>query len=454
MTTRALARFAAGTRVADVPPSVLRAARLSVLDWLGSCIAGAPSVPARILEETARELGGTPEATVIGSGLRTSAPLAALANAAASHVCEMDDLDRASIYHPAAPVVSAALAVAERQHAPGPELLRAVVLGYEVSIRIGEALGPSHYTYWHTTGTAGTFGAAVAAGVLLGLDEAAMLHALGSAGTQAAGIWEFLADGAMSKQLHPAKAAMNGILAALIAARGFTGATRVLEGEKGYLRATSAAFDESRLTEGLGPGMARWRITGVSFKPHASCRHTHPAVDAALALRREHGLRPEEVAEVHVRLYRQGYELLAGVTADTPYAAKFNLPYCVACALLYGDVGLDRFSEERLHDPELRALMARVRAEPDPALDALYPAQWPSVVTVRTRDGRTLERRVDHPKGDPENPLTEDEVVAKFHAMAAPVTGEARAARYAEAVLGLERLADVTALTAAAAPAP
>jgi 2-methylcitrate dehydratase PrpD len=361
---------------------------------------------------------------VLASAEHTSAPLAALANAAAAHVLEMDDLDRESISHPAAPIIATALAVAERDGAGGEALLDAIAVGYEVGIRVGEALGPSHYEHWHTTGTAGTLGAAATAARLGGLDVDGVLRTLGSAGTMAAGLWEFLADGAMSKQLHPAKAAHDGVLAALLAARGFTAATRILEGPKGLLAAMSADPRPERLTDGLGVRMAPWRIAGVSFKVHASCRHTHSAVDAALALRRAHALRPDAIARVDVRLYSQALGLLDGMEPTTPYAAKFSLPFCVAAAIVHGDLAPSRFTDTTIADAETLALADRVRFTTDPELDALYPRGWPSVVTVTLRDGTRLSERVDHPAGDPESGITTADIAAKFATLAGPLLGD------------------------------
>ncbi len=411
--TARLAQVVAGC---PVPARARETARRYVLDWLGSAIGGGHEAPPTILRGVTERLGGTPEATVLATGTRTSAPLAAMANAAASHVLELDDLDRGSITHPGAPVIAAALAVAEREGADGAAFLDAVAVGYEVCIRVGEALGPSHYEHWHTTATAGTLGGAAAAARLGRLSPEVTLHALGSAGTMAAGLWEFLADGAMSKQLHPAKAAHDGILATLLARAGFTGATRILEGQRGLLAAMSGGPDATRLTEGL-PALASdaapWRIEGVSFKVHASCRHTHPAVDAALRLRAR-GLDPRDIEAVHVRIYSQGLALLEGVEPSTPYAAKFSLPFCIAAALRSGDLAPARFTDRTIQDAATLALAARVTFAPDPALDTLYPARWPSVVTVRTHAGAVLEERVDHPDGDPEAPLTNEQLAAKF----------------------------------------
>ncbi len=432
--TRALANFVAS---AGVPAAVRDVTRRYLLDWLGSAVAGGELRPPAIARAVVADLGGHPQATVLATGERTSAPLAAFANAAAAHVLEMDDLDRESISHPAAPIVAAALAVGEREGADGAALLDAIAVGYEVSIRVGEALGPRHYEHWHTTGTAGTLGAAAAAARLAGLDAATTLQALGSAGTMTAGLWEFLADGAMSKQLHPAKAAHDGILAALLAARGFSAATHILEGPKGVLAAMSTDARPERLTHGLAVDMSDWRIAKVSFKVHASCRHTHSAVDAALALRRQHALAPDAIARVDVRVYSQALGLLDGMEPTTPYAAKFSLPFCVAAALVHGDLAPQRFTDDSITEAGTLALTERVHFTTDPALDALYPTAWPSIVTVTLADGTQLEARVDHPAGDPESGITEADIAAKFRTLTDALLGDA-AQRLAHDVLAAQ----------------
>jgi 2-methylcitrate dehydratase PrpD len=412
--TANLARFVAH---ATVPPAVRDVTRRYVLDWLGSALGGSAMAPPSIVRTVVEELGGHEQATVLGTPTgtpRTSAPLAALANAAAAHVLEMDDLDRASVYHPGAPTVAAALALGESEGIDGATFLDAVAVGYEIGIRVGEALGGSHYDHWHTTGTAGTLGAAAAAARILGLDEVATLNALGSAGTMTAGLWEFLADGAMSKQLHPGKAAHDGILAALLARRGFTGASKILEGPKGLLAAMSDDARPEALTDGLSIEQPRWRVETVSFKVHASCRHTHPAVDAALALRNREGFDLTSVDRIHVRVYHAALGLLEGVEPTTPYAAKFSLPFCVAAALRFGELGLARFTDETVEDPETLALAERITFAPDAELTALYPAQWPSILEVTMASGEALVERIDQPRGDPDTGVTDADLVEKF----------------------------------------
>lgn len=431
-----LAEFIIATEYPLLPSEVVEATKRCFLDWLGSAIAGSEERPTQILLAVAKELGGKPEATLIPDGSRSSSLLAALVNAASSHTLEVDDLHQPSILHPAASVIPATFALAEREGTTGEEFITALVVGYEVAIRVGEAAGPSHYEFWHTTGTCGTFGAAAACGKLLGLDREQLVWAFGSAGTQASGLWEFLKDGAMSKQLHPAKAAASGLLSALLARKGFTGATSIFEGKQGFLRATSKAFDLEKLVKGLGES---YRIAETSFKAHAACYHTHPAIDAALALRATHQLAPGHIERALVTLYSAAVDLLGGVELSSPYAAKFHLPFCVATALVYGSVDLNAFSEERLKDPAILALLPKIELRREEAFDRLYPERWPAVVEVVTKVGETYQASVEHPKGGPRNPLSEGELVAKFHHLAGRCYPEDWRARLVKEVLALEK---------------
>src|SRR5688572_31481265 len=297
-------------------------------------------------QRIAAGFGTSDEATVFG-GPRGSAAAAAFANGVASHILELDDIHKGSTVHGAAPIIPAALAVAERERASGAAFLTAVTVGYETAFRIGEAVNPSHYRFWHPTGTVATFGAAAAAGLLVGLTPAQMVHALGTAGTQAAGLWQFNADGAMSKHLHPGKAAMNGVMSADLARAGFTGASRILGGERGFFRAMCEVADSSRITAGL-PAIGKIRENG--YKLHACCGHTHSAIDLAIALRTRAGLSDGDAAAVEsieIDTYGPGHEIVRESRPRTPYQAKFSLAYCVAVALLEGRAGLEQFSGDR-----------------------------------------------------------------------------------------------------------
>jgi 2-methylcitrate dehydratase PrpD len=372
--------------------------------------------------------GTSSESTMFASG-RSSAAGAALANGVASHILELDDVHKTSTLHPAAPIIPAALAIAEREHLDGPCFLLAVALGYDVALRIGEAVNPSHYRYWHPTGTVATFGSAAAAGSLLKLNGDQMLDALGNAGTQAAGLWEFNADGAMSKHLHPGKAAFNGILSADLARLGFTGATRILEGQRGFFQAMTASWDATSLVDGLGKV---WKISENCYKLHSCCGHTHTAVDIALTLRLQRGWSAAEVLEnvinVHIETYGPGYAIVNESNPRSSYQAKFSIAYCVAAALVEGLVGLgqfvpERFTAEGVRVPAIAALLPRVTVMVASDLTAKYPSAWPARLTLTLKDGSKLTAAADYPEGNPELPLSDVQLENKFLTMVGPRFG-------------------------------
>ncbi|MGH7619987.1 MAG: MmgE/PrpD family protein, partial [Gemmatimonadaceae bacterium] len=342
---------------------------------------------------------------------RSSPLMAAMVNAAASHVVEQDDVHNGSVFHPATVVFPVALAIAQEQGCSGTEFLLAAVAGYEVGIRVGEFLGRSHYKIFHTTGTAGTVAAAAAVAKILGLDADATQNAFGSAGTQAAGLWEFLRDGADSKQLHTAKAAGDGLLAAYLARDGVTGARRILEGEQGLAAGMSTDADPSRLTDGLG---TRWATIETSYKWHASCRHSHPAADAFLALVARDQLGHDDIAAVTARVHQGALDVLGRVVnPQNVHQAKFSMGTVLGLLAVHGHAGLDEFESFALADPRVVSFRSRVTMVLDPEVDAAYPRRWIGKIEVTTTDGRTLAARVDVPKGDPGNSLTRSEIVEK-----------------------------------------
>jgi len=438
--TRRLAEALALTSYSNLPAAVIEEARRAVLDWLGSAMAGSLEPPARMARQIAGGLGRSEEAAIIGGG-RASAAAAALANGVASHILEFDDVHKGSTLHGAAAVIPAALAVAEREHADGKSFLAAVAAGYEAALRVGEAVNPSHYYFWHPTGTAATFGAAASAGLLLKLSEKQMLDALGTAGTQASGLWEFNADGAMSKHLHPGKAAFNGILAADLARAGFTGASRILEGERGFFKATSESHDASRITDGLGK---RWKIVENCYKMHSCCAHTHTAIDTALDLRRD-----AEIAAVEIEMYGPGYEIVKEMNPRTPYQAKFSIAYCVAAALAEGRAGLeqfsaDRFSADGVRDPAIARLLSKTSVKVSDEFTGKYPAEWTSRVTIVFANGSKAEGSNRFPRGNPENPVSTKELEDKFISLAAPRFGGKAAQRAIEKIRGIENCEDMS----------
>ncbi|SFE79002.1 MmgE/PrpD family protein [Paracidovorax wautersii] len=406
-----LAAFAADLCFSQIPEPVVRRTEDLLVDWFGSAVAGHAARPVASIARFARSQGpDTGPCEVIGSATGTSPYAAAQANAAASHVAEQDDVHNGSVFHPATVVFPPALAVAQALGASGRELLTACVAGYEVGIRVGEFLGRSHYRVFHTTGTAGTLAAAAAVGRLLGLDATGMRHAFGSAGTQSAGLWEFLRTAADSKQLHTAHAAGAGLMAAYLAADGFTGAAQILEGPQGMAAGMSIDADPARLADGLG---TRWATAETSFKYHASCRHTHPAADALLQVMQAHGLGPQDLARVVTHVHQGAIDVLGPVTNPaTVHQSKFSMGTVLALVAQYGHAGLAEF-DAHYRSRATQALCGMVEMALDAEVDAAYPRRWIGKVTVITTDGRMLHGRVDEPKGDPGNTLSRAEITAK-----------------------------------------
>ena len=415
--SKVLAAFAAGMRHDDIPAPVLRRTEDLFLDWLGSVLAGKGARPVETIAAFARSMGPVDgPSEVLISRTRSSPLFAAMVNAAASHFAEQDDVHNGSVFHPAAVVFPSVLAVAQAIGASGRDLLTASVAGYEVGIRVGEFLGRSHYKIFHTTATAGTLAAAAAVGRLLGLDAAQMLHAFGSAGTQAAGLWEFLRDAADSKQLHTAKAAADGLMAAYLARDGFTGAQRILEGAQGMAAGMSRDADPSKLTDRLSQ---RWALAETSFKFHASCRHTHPAADALQQVMRTHGLAADDIERVTAHVHQGAIDVLGPVVdPQTVHQSKFSMGTVLGLIAVFDRAALAEF-DAHYRDPRVVAVRRKVHMQLDAEVDSAYPQRWIGKVDVLTADGRTLHGRVDEPKGDPGNTLSRDEIEAKAMQLAA-----------------------------------
>lgn len=416
--THALAEFLAGLRYEDLPTSVVEYTEELFLDWLGSALASQNRHPIPLFQRYAQRMGpASGKSRVLVDGTSTSAYFAALVNAASSHLVEQDDLHNSSVLHPATVVFPAALAAAQELGKSGRELILASVAGYEAGIRIGEFLGRSHYRIFHTTATVGTLAAAVAVGKLLELDSRQLVNCLGSAGTQAAGLWEFLRDAADSKQLHTAKAAADGLLAAYLTADGLTGAQNILEGEQGMAAGMSSDADPSRLVDGLG---TRWALRETSYKFHASCRHTHPAADALLGLMQREGLKHGDIAQVTTRVHQGAIDVLGRVVVpQTVHQAKFSMGTVLGLIAVHGKAGLVEFEEFALSDAEVSAFREKVSMQLDAEVDGAYPRRWLGRVDVLTADGRQLHGAIDEPKGDPGNGLNRAELEDKFRRLLA-----------------------------------
>ena len=416
-----LASFASSLQAKDVPADVMSRAEDLLVDWFGSAIAGKGSRPVETITQFAQKMGGFdgthpgPSESLISRS--TSSPfLAAMANAAASHVAEQDDVHNGSVFHPATVIFPPALACAQSISASGEDFLLAAIAGYEVGIRVGEFLGRSHYKVFHTTGTAGTIAAAAAVGRLLKLNPSQMLNAFGSAGTQSAGLWEFLRDAADSKQLHTAHAASTGLMSAYLAQSGFTGAQHILEGKQGLAAGMSSDADPGKLTDQLG---SRWALAETSFKYHASCRHTHPAADALLQVMLTHKLKPSDIAKVETLVHQGAIDVLGPVTDPaTVHQSKFSMGTVLALIAHYQFAGLQEF-DDHFHDDAICLFRDRVTMTLDPEVDTAYPQRWIGKVKVHLLNGQVLNGRVDEPKGDPGNTLSRAEITDKAMRLAA-----------------------------------
>lgn len=438
--SQTLSAFLSSIRYEDLPQAVVARTEDLFLDWFASALAGKGARPVSTLDAFAAAMGpqdGSAENLL--TRRRTSPFFAALVNAAASHFVEQDDLHNSSVLHPGTVVFPAVLAAAQDVGASGRELIAASVAGYECGVRVGEFLGRSHYKVFHTTGTAGKLAAAAGVAHVLKLDAGKMQHCLGSAGTMAAGLWEFLRDAADSKQLHTAKAAADGLMAAYIARDGFTGAREIFEGRQGMAAGMSSDADVRWLTDGLG---TRWATAETSFKFHASCRHTHPAADALLTLMQQHRLKADDIVQVTAHVHQGAIDVLGPVTdPQTVHQSKFSMGFVLALIATLGRASLPDFTEISIKNNGLRKFHDRVTMVLDKDIDAAYPRRWIGRVTVRTVDGRTLECRVETPKGDPGNTLSRPELEDKAQRLVA-YSGAATAEEMKQLIARIWRLRD------------
>ncbi len=433
-----LAEYARQECARPLPDAVAHHAKRAVIDWFSALFPGIGEAPGpQLMRAHAAELGHG-RASLPGQRQRAFAATAAWINGSISHAVEFDDIFRDAVYHPGCPTIGAALAVAEERGCSGAELLRAVTVGYEISTRIGVAVQPSHYRFFHTTGTVGCFGSAAATAALLApAQPEVMRHALATAASLAAGLQQAFRSDAMTKALHAGHAAWVGVSAGQGAASGITGAIDILEGEAGFGKALSAGAHWARATEGLGQ---RYNIQSITQKNHGCCGHTFAAIDAMLDIRRREPLTPAQIADIRVETYQTALDVTGNFEPRTVFEAKFSLPYVVAHALLYGAVRLNAFEPQRLADADTRSLMARTRLVADPQLSAGFPAQRAARIVVTLHDGRVIEQFAPCRKGDPEAPLSDADLEDKFLELASPVIGDAPARQLLAQLWQLERL--------------
>ncbi|MBV6306797.1 MmgE/PrpD family protein [Candidimonas humi] len=433
-----IARYGAWQSRETLPPEVLHHAKRAVLDWLSALYPGTRVNPALQLVQSCVEELGSGRSRLPGQGTTVFAATAAWINGSASHTVEFDDIFKDAVYHPGCPVISAALAVADQLGSSGEDLLRAIVAGYEISTRIGAAVQPSHYRYFHTTGTVGCLGAAAAVAALCAPGDAAVMgHAIATSATFASGLQQAFRSESMTKALHAGHAAEVGVRAGLAARAGVTGAPDILEGAAGFGAALSDGADWNRALEGLGKD---YNITRITQKNYACCGHTFAAIDAALAVRDAHGLAPRDMRKIRVDTYQVALDVTGNFSPSTVFEAKFSLPYVVAHGLLHGSVRLDAFGPDRLGDAALRELMGRIELHADPALTAAFPAGRGARVSIETTSGDEHEQLFPYRKGDPQCPLSDAELDAKYSELVVPVLGAEAAQRLNEQVRMLERL--------------
>ena len=411
------AAWAAGWRSQPIPQEVVHHARRAVIDWHAALLPGSIVPPATLLMKALGEAGDP----------RTLA----LINGSAAHTVEVDDIYRDGIYHPGAPTIAAAHALGFQKK----NFLRAVIVGYEISTRIGAAMGRAHYRYWHNTGTIGCFGACAAAAEMLALDGRRFANALATVTTFCAGLQQAFRMDSMSKPLHAGRAAEAGVTAALAAREGATGSLDVIEGEAGFGRAMADGPDWEQALATLG---RNFHITRMTFKNHACCGHAFAAIDGALALRAKMGIRPAEIERVRVGTYRAGLEVAHYEAPRTPAEARFSMKYVVATALTHGSVRLAAFESPRLENEETRSLMKRISVAIDPELDAGFPHQRAARVAIEARGGRREELLQPTRVGDPDAPLSDRALEDKYMELAGPVLGEGPARKLLERLWRLE----------------
>jgi 2-methylcitrate dehydratase PrpD len=445
--TRELATYCRGLKFRQLPEPVVDRVKYLFLDFIGVACRGSKTDSSKSLFRYIREEGaGRPQGVVIGIPDRAPYGLAALANGTLAHAIEMDDVNNESSLHPGVAVFPAALAASERKQGSGEKFIEAVIAGYEVMIRLGKALGPenSYRRGFHPTGTCGVFGAAMAAALLYGLNGKDLIHALGIAGSQASGSMEYLAQGAWTKRFHAGWAALSGLTAAGLAQNKFRGPETIIEGRFGFLHGYSEKSDPSKVLDDLGED---FEVLHTSIKPYACCRYMQPPIDAVIQIMNNHGLNPQEVKEIDLGILRAGSSLIAEPLEEKyePKCivdAQFSMPFGAAVAALYGKAGLKEFQMTHIRSDKVRAMMQKVRVHFDPSLEKTFPRQWAGTSRIVTSNGREYTAKVEYPKGDPENPLSQEDLIAKFHDLSGGIFDKSQRAMIVEQVRGLERIDD------------
>ena len=439
--TRGIARYVIATRHDELPPAVRKEACRTLLNWVGCTVGGSRHATLDAAIGALAPFSGPPQASVLGRRERMDILHASLMNGISSHVFDFDDTHLKTVIHPAGPVVSSLLALSELRPISGRDFLTAMVLGIEVECRIGNAVYPAHYDRgWHITGTAGVFGSAAASGRILGLSEQQMVWALGLAATQPVGLREMF--GSMTKAFHPGRAAQNGLTAALLAARNFTSSEVGIEGKSGWANVLSTARNYAEITENHGKS---YEILLNTYKPFACGVVIHPAIDACIQLRREHTLTVDQIARIDLRVHPLVLELTGKKTPQTGLESKFSVYFAAALAIVKGSAGMRDFSDDNARDPAIAVLRDRVTATIDPAIKEDQVR-----ATVTLKDGRRLEKFVEHVVGSIERPMSDADLEAKFAGLAAGVLPAAQARTVMDLCWKLETLPNAAQIAASA----
>jgi len=437
--TQVLAEYVSQTSFSALPKEVVRKAKGIVLDTLGCGIAGytLASHEFHWILDLVKEMGGNPQSTVFLDGMKTSAPQAALVNGALIHTVDFDDTHMGSISHLGASVVSSTLAMGEKVGADGLSLIPAIVLAYEVAGRIGRAVMPSHYKYWHPTGTLGTIATAVSSSKLLGLKTEQVEQAISLAADGASGLRYCIDFGDFSKSLHPGLSAWHGIMAAQIIRRGAVGPKGLLEYKSGFCEAYSDEPNLKALTENLG---TFYEIANDSLKAFPTILCSHTPIQGTIKLMKGKNLRLEDVESIHFRVSPTAPGQGMNYSPDSPLAARLSIPYCVSMAAAEGDISMDHFQEAKVLNPKIREFMKKVTLESDPEFNNKYPGTLAAHVEIRTKDGSRFKEESIFPKGHPENPMTDEEIKEKFRRLALVTLDRVQTEQIIEKVYDLENL--------------
>jgi 2-methylcitrate dehydratase PrpD len=441
--TRTLARFIVNHRYADVPHKVRHEAARSFLNWVGCAVGASRHETVERALAALDAFSGPRDATVLGRGDRLDIMLAALMNGMTSHTFDFDDTHLRTVIHPSGPVASAILALAEREPVKGDAFLHAFILGVEAECRIGNAVYPSHYDVgWHITATAGVFGAAAAAGRLLGLSEQQMVWALGIAATQSSGLREMF--GSMVKPMHPGNAARNGLLAALLASKNFTSAEQGIEGRRGFANVLATTRNYEAITGRLGE---TWEIMLNTYKPFACGIVEHPAIDGCIELRNEHNLKPEDIESISLKVHPLVLELTGKKVPATGLEGKFSVYHSSAVAVIHGAAGEAQYSDEVVRDRKVIALRDRVTAAVEPGLHEDQVR-----IAIRLRNGTVLEKYVEHAVGSIDRPLSDRDLEAKFRGLAEGILSKPEIERLIQLCWDIGTLKDAGEVASASVP--